>query len=54
VTVAHVSREGFAALARQRPDIGTILFRNLALGLGHKLQRMDKEVAAERPDWLLP
>jgi len=46
VTTADLSRAGFEALVRQRPDIGTALFRNLAVGLGHKLLRLDREVSA--------
>lgn len=41
VTAAEIAREGFEALSRQRPDIATVLFRNLALGLGEKLVRLD-------------
>ncbi len=40
VRTASMTRAGFESLARQRPDIATLLFRNLALGLGEKLQRM--------------
>lgn len=39
VRTATLTREGFENLSRQRPDIATILFRNLAIGLGEKLQR---------------
>jgi hypothetical protein len=28
-------------LVRQRPDIGVVLYRNLARGLGEKLRRTD-------------
>jgi len=35
--------DDLAALIRQRPDIGMILFRNLGVGLGRKLQRMDRD-----------
>jgi len=28
-------------LVRQRPDVGVVLYRNLALGLGDKLRRAD-------------
>lgn len=39
VKTATLTRKGFENLSRQRPDIATILFRNLAIGLGEKLQR---------------
>lgn len=45
VTAAVLSREAFSALARRRPDIGMPVYRNLALGLGHKLRSMDARVA---------
>jgi GNAT superfamily N-acetyltransferase len=47
VRTATVDRKGFEALARQRPDIATILLRNLAVGLGIKLQRLGASVARD-------
>jgi len=47
VCAAELSLDGFQALARQRPDIATVLFRNLALGLGRKLQRLDDALVAD-------
>ncbi len=41
VEAAVVSRDDFERLIRHRPDIGVALYRNLALGLGSKLQRSD-------------
>jgi hypothetical protein len=36
---AALSHEDLAALVRARPDIGLVIFRNLAIGLGSKLGR---------------
>ncbi len=47
VIAAVLSRKGFEALVRQRPDIGTVLYRNLAMGLGGKLHRLDREVSGD-------
>lgn len=47
VRTATLDRQGFEALARQRPDIATILLRNLAVGLGTKLQRLGATVATD-------
>jgi GNAT superfamily N-acetyltransferase len=41
VEAAVLSHEELAELIRQRPDIGTCLYRNLAAGLGDKLLRSD-------------
>ena len=41
VETAALSHEALRSLIRQRPDIGVILYRNLAVGLGEKLQRSD-------------
>ena len=42
--VGVLTRERLDALVRRRPDIGTIVYRNLALGLGEKLRRADRRV----------
>jgi len=34
-------RDDLQDLVRQRPDIGVVLYRNLARGLGEKLRRAD-------------
>jgi CRP/FNR family transcriptional regulator len=39
--VALLSHADLAALVRRRPDIGIVLYRNLAAGLGEKLRRTD-------------
>ena len=41
VETAALSHESLLQLIRQRPDIGVVLYRNLAVGLGDKLQRSD-------------
>jgi GNAT superfamily N-acetyltransferase len=41
VETAVLSRNSLDSLIRLRPDIGVIMFRNLAVGLGEKLQRSD-------------
>jgi CRP-like cAMP-binding protein len=41
VRAAVLPLEGLQELVRQRPDIGVVLFRNLARGLGEKLRRTD-------------
>ena len=38
-----MTREDLTALVRQRPDIGVTLYRNLAEGIGSKLQRVENE-----------
>lgn len=43
---AAFSDRDLSALIRQRPDIGMILFRNLGVGVGRKLQRMDHNLAS--------
>ena len=35
------------ALVRQRPDIGVVLYRNLAEGVGSKLRQFDLDHVAE-------
>jgi CRP-like cAMP-binding protein len=39
--VAVLTRDDLKHLVRQRPDVGVVLYRNLALGLGDKLRRAD-------------
>ena len=41
VRAAVLLRDDLQDLVRQRPDIGVVLFRNLARGLGEKLRRAD-------------
>lgn len=41
VEAALIQRRELMQLIRLRPDIGVILFRNLAIGLGRKLRRSD-------------
>ena len=41
VEAAVISRTGLEELVRLRPDIGVVLYRNLASGLGEKLRRTD-------------
>ena len=41
VRAAVLAKEDLQELVRQRPDIGVVLFRNLARGLGEKLRRAD-------------
>ena len=41
VRAAVLPRGDLQELVRQRPDIGVVLFRNLARGLGEKLRRTD-------------
>ncbi len=42
VTTAFLDRESIQALTRRRPDIGVVMYRNIALGLGKKLRELDK------------
>jgi hypothetical protein len=39
VEVAELLQRDLADLIRRRPDIGVIIYRNLAVGLGDKLLR---------------
>ena len=41
VQAAVLKRTDLTELVRQRPDIGVVLYRNLARGLGEKLRRAD-------------
>lgn len=42
VRAAVFTRDELVELVRQRPDIGVVLFRNVASGLGEKLRRTDR------------
>lgn len=42
VEAAAIRREDLLDLVRRRPDVGVVLYRNLALGLGAKLWRADR------------
>lgn len=44
-TVVSFSRDELDRVIRRHPDIGLILYRNLAAGLGDKLKRVDKSLA---------
>jgi GNAT superfamily N-acetyltransferase len=41
VELGVLTREALTDLIRQRPDVGVVLFRNVARGLGEKLRRVD-------------
>jgi GNAT superfamily N-acetyltransferase len=45
VEAAVLSHQDLAELVRQRPDIGVVLYKNLALGLGQKLRRSAQPLA---------
>jgi GNAT superfamily N-acetyltransferase len=47
VLAAVLSGKALAELIRQRPDIGVVLYRNLAVGLGRKLRRADEYLVKE-------
>ena len=42
VEAAVLRRDSLVQLERRRPDIGVVLYRNLAMGLGEKLLRTDR------------
>lgn len=44
VTVAIFSHDNLRVLTRQRPDIGLVLYRNLANSLSFKLRRLDARI----------
>lgn len=46
--VAVLTNDELNQLVRQRPDIGLLLYRNLAHGLGEKLQRQDLVVSEKK------
>ena len=39
--IGTLSRSDLDALVRRRPDIGAVVYRNMAEGLGDKLRRAD-------------
>jgi CRP-like cAMP-binding protein len=45
VEIATLDHEDLAELIRLRPDIGLHIYRNLAVGLGEKLKRLDVTLA---------
>jgi GNAT superfamily N-acetyltransferase len=45
VCAARMPFERLATLMRRRPDIGAVIYRNLATGLGEKLRRADRQCA---------
>ena len=47
VRTAVLKGADLTELVRQRPDIGMVLYRNLARGLGEKLRRADQGQAGE-------
>jgi GNAT superfamily N-acetyltransferase len=47
ITAASLGHRELDALVRQRPDIGIVIFRNLASGLGDKLARADAAIHVE-------
>jgi len=48
VMAAVVGRTHLDALIGKRPDIGLVLYRNLAIALGRKLQRTGHSLAGDR------
>ena len=42
-----IRKQDLDALVRQRPDIGVVLYRNLAEGVGSKLRQFDLDHVAE-------
>jgi len=47
---AVLTSENLTALVRRRPDIGLLLYKNLACGLAEKLKRSDQEILSRRLD----
>ena len=45
VEMATLAHQDLAELIRLRPDIGPLIYRNLAVGLGDKLKRLDALLA---------
>jgi hypothetical protein len=43
--MAILAHQDLAELIRLRPDIGLLIYRNLAVGLGEKLKRLDASLA---------
>jgi GNAT superfamily N-acetyltransferase len=50
VETAVLGHQDLAELIRQRPDIGLHLYRNLAVGLGEKLKRLNTEAKGKKGD----
>ena len=50
VETGVLTRAGLVELVRQRPDIGVVLYQNLARGLGDKLRRADSSHTRDRVD----
>jgi CRP/FNR family cyclic AMP-dependent transcriptional regulator len=50
VEAAAIPHHELIELIRRRPDIGVIIYRNLALGLGHKLRQSGGPSSGVRPD----
>jgi hypothetical protein len=50
VETAVLEHEDLAELIRLRPDIGLHIYRNLALGIGQKLKRLDVSLIGSRKD----
>jgi GNAT superfamily N-acetyltransferase len=48
VEVATLSHHDLAELVRLRPDIGALIYKNLAVGLGQKLKRSDLALAFQK------
>lgn len=49
VETAVLRHQDLAELIRLRPDIGLHIYRNLAVGMGEKLKRLDVSLAGENP-----
>jgi GNAT superfamily N-acetyltransferase len=49
VETAVLDHRDLAELIRQRPDIGLHLYRNLAVGMGAKLKRLNAEIQGSSP-----
>jgi CRP-like cAMP-binding protein len=49
VETAVLDHRDLAELIRQRPDIGLHLYRNLAVGMGAKLKRLNTEARQQAP-----
>jgi CRP-like cAMP-binding protein len=45
VSSAEIPHYALQTLVNRRPDIGTIIYRNLAVGLGEKLKRADESIS---------
>jgi GNAT superfamily N-acetyltransferase len=49
VETAVLGRQDLTELIRLRPDIGLHIYRNLAVGMGEKLKRLDDSLAGRQP-----